>query len=193
MFLNGAETRLQRNESVDLNEGDKFRIGDYEFEAVIEDPALAGNPLTSEEDTSVGFEAFHEADPFSDTGSFSDQGSSPASSSFSEPDPFTEDDPFAEPDPFNSPQKPEDDFQKANLFSILVGSVVALFVSVQLHRLFRARGRRIQRSEDNAIGREPGGQRRLRQRRVADRRSGRRRDRRSGRPTNDESLPVRGR
>ena len=100
VFLNGSETRLQRNEAVSLNQGDKFRIGDYEFEVLFDDPSLAGNPQTSEEDTSVGFDAFQQDDTFPEPGGLS------------EPDPFSEANPFAEPDPFEAPKKAEDDFQK---------------------------------------------------------------------------------
>src|SRR5210317_749622 len=60
VFLNGSEERLKRDQPVELNAGDKFRIGDYEFEVLIEDGSLAGNPFTSNEETMT------DADPFDD-------------------------------------------------------------------------------------------------------------------------------
>lgn len=89
VFLNGSETRLTKNDPVPINHGDRFRIGDYEFEVVIEDESLAGNPLTSNEETFVGA-----ADPFDDP--FADHGAQAQSDPFADADPF-EDDPFAEP------------------------------------------------------------------------------------------------
>ena len=96
VFLNGSEDRLTRNEQVELHAGDRFRIGDYEFEVIIDDGSLAGNPLTSNEETMTG------ADPFDDPFA------GPAASQ--EPDPFAgsdmfEDDPFAEV----VPEKPVSD------------------------------------------------------------------------------------
>ena len=104
VFLNGSEERLTRNESVDLRAGDKFRIGDYEFEVIIEDASLQGNPLTSDEETMVG------ADPFDSPYS--------AQETPKEPDPFATSDPFADDDPFSTPESSgttpdaEDDFLK---------------------------------------------------------------------------------
>jgi len=90
VFLNGSESRLTKNEPAALNHGDKFRIGDYEFEVIIEDDSLAGNPLTSNEETMVG------ADPFDDP--FPAPGAQAQSDPFADADPF-EDDPFAEKAP----------------------------------------------------------------------------------------------
>jgi type VI secretion system protein len=87
VFLNGSEARLTRNEPVALKAGDRFRIGDYEFEVVIEDGSLAGNPLTSNEETLIG------ADPFDDP--FPSPRAPSHSDPFTNADPF-EDDPFAE-------------------------------------------------------------------------------------------------
>ncbi len=72
-----------------LNPGDRFRIGDYEFEVQIDDDSLAGNPLTSEEETMVG------ADPFEDP--FAASGASSEPTRLPNRDPF-DDDPFAEPE-----------------------------------------------------------------------------------------------
>lgn len=88
VFLNGSETRLTKNDPVPIKGGDRFRIGDYEFEIVIEDDSLAGNPLTSNEETFIG------ADPFDDPFSPRDAQSEPEP--FEDADPFG-DDPFAEP------------------------------------------------------------------------------------------------
>ncbi len=104
VFLNGSEQRLTRDEPVDLNAGDKFRIGDYEFEVMIEDASLAGNPFTAEDETMVELDPFD--DPFSATGPPS------TPDPLSEPDPFADDDPFSEADPFDSPVEKEDDFLK---------------------------------------------------------------------------------
>lgn len=100
VFLNDSETRLQRDEVVSLNQGDKFRIGDYVFEVLFDDPSLTGNPQTSEEDTSAGFEAFQQDNSFSDP------------DKALESDPFSEADPFAESEPFETPKQAGDDFQK---------------------------------------------------------------------------------
>jgi len=89
VFLNGSETRLSKNDPVPIKHGDRFRIGDYEFEVIIEDDSLAGNPLTSNEETFVGA-----SDPFDDP--FAEQGAQTPSDPFADADPF-DDDPFAEP------------------------------------------------------------------------------------------------
>lgn len=99
VFLNGSEDRLTRNEPVDLVAGDKFRIGDYEFEVIVDDGSLSGNPLTSDEQTMVG------ADPFDDPFEAMDSPSAP--DPFSTADPF-DDDPFSEP-ASSSPAIDEDD------------------------------------------------------------------------------------
>jgi type VI secretion system protein len=101
VFLNGSEDRLTRNEEVSLNAGDKFRIGDYEFEVIIDDGSLAGNPLTSDEETMTG------ADPFDDP--FSPQSTPAQSDPFGGSDPF-EDDPFADVIPEEKSSSADDDF-----------------------------------------------------------------------------------
>ena len=102
VFLNGSEDRLTRNDPVDLNAGDKFRIGDYEFEVTLDDESLVGNPLTSNEETMVGADPF--GDPFESTSSPS------ASEPFSPGSPFDDDDPFLEPAPSSPKADKEDDF-----------------------------------------------------------------------------------
>jgi type VI secretion system protein len=102
VFLNGSEDRLTRNDPVDLIAGDKFRIGDYEFEVAVDDGSLAGNPSTSNEETMVG------ADPFGDP--FEAAGTPPVSDPFSAGDPFDDDDPFSEPAPSSSAVNKDDDF-----------------------------------------------------------------------------------
>ena len=102
VFLNGSEDRLTRNDPVDLKAGDKFRIGDYEFEVAMDDESLAGNPLTSNEETMIG------ADPFGDP--FEAADTPPASDPFAAGDPFDDDDPFSEPAPDNVTSDQEDDF-----------------------------------------------------------------------------------
>ncbi len=101
VFLNGSETRLTRNQPVALNPGDRFRIGDYEFEIIIEDESLAGNPLTSNEETMTG------ADPFDDP--FPAPGTHKPADPFSHADPF-DDDPFAEAVPDKPVAHADDDF-----------------------------------------------------------------------------------
>lgn len=64
VFLNGADQRLVRNQSVPLNDGDRFRMGDYEIKVIIEDPMLAGDPSISGDATLVGALDFD--DPFAD-------------------------------------------------------------------------------------------------------------------------------
>jgi len=103
VFLNGSEDRLSKNEPVDLEAGDRFRIGDYEFEVLIEDDSLAGNPFTSNEETMIG------ADPFGDP--FESDSPAAQSDSLSSSDPFGDDDPFAEPEPDES-ETPQDDFME---------------------------------------------------------------------------------
>jgi type VI secretion system protein len=98
VFMNGSEERLTRNDSVALEPGDKFRIGDYEFEILIDDDALAGNPFTASDETMI------EADPFNDPLTAYDQ--------LSEPDPFADEDPFSEAEPEVPPQEQDDDFLK---------------------------------------------------------------------------------
>jgi type VI secretion system protein len=98
VFMNGSEERLTRNDSVVLEPGDKFRIGDYEFEILIDDDALAGNPFTASDETMI------EADPFNDPFTASDQ--------LSEPNPFADEDPFSEPKPEVPSQEQDDDFLK---------------------------------------------------------------------------------
>jgi len=92
VFLNGSEARLTKNAPVPIKNGDRFRIGDYEFEVIIEDASLAGNPLTSNEETFIG------ADPFDDP--------FPAQGAHTQPDPFADADPFGD-DPFAEPPQEE--------------------------------------------------------------------------------------
>jgi len=87
VFLNGSETRLTRNELVALDADDRFRIGDYEFEVIIEDDSLVGNPYTSDEETMIGASPFDDPFPASETPKQTDP--------FADSGPF-EDDPFAE-------------------------------------------------------------------------------------------------
>ena len=102
VFLNGSEDRLTRNDPVELNAGDKFRIGDYEFEVSMDDESLAGNPFTSNEETMIG------ADPFGDPFEAADTPSAP--DAFSASDPFDDDDPFSDPIPRAPDSDKEDDF-----------------------------------------------------------------------------------
>ena len=91
VFLNGSGTRLERNETVELSQGDKIRIGDYEFEVLIEESYSSASPLTGNTETVVGTEPVD--DPFGD----------------SYGGPF--DDPFKDPEPQAAPQA-DDDFLK---------------------------------------------------------------------------------
>ncbi len=61
VFLNGSDTRLERNETVELSHGDKIRIGDYEFEALIKESNSSASPVTD------GTETVVETDPFEDS------------------------------------------------------------------------------------------------------------------------------
>jgi type VI secretion system protein len=116
VFLNGSEQRLTRNDPVALQPGDKFRIGDYEFEVLIQDESLAGNPFASDAETMIGADPFD--DPFSapdsayDTKPPSTTDPFAADDPFSDADPFADDDPFSEPDSFESTTKPEDNYLK---------------------------------------------------------------------------------
>ena len=92
---------MTRNPPVALNPGDRFRIGDYEFEIIIEDESLAGNPLTANEETMTG------ADPFDDP--FPAAGTHKPAEPFSHADPF-DDDPFAEVVPDKQVAHADDDF-----------------------------------------------------------------------------------
>ncbi len=104
VFLNGSEQRLTRNESVTINTGDKFRIGDYEFEILIEDESLSGNPVTADEETMTG------ADPFDDPVAKPEVPLTP--DDHPEPDPFADNDPFSETDSYSSSNEMEDEFLK---------------------------------------------------------------------------------
>jgi len=104
VFLNGSEERLTRNESVDLCAGDKFRIGDYEFEVVIEDASLQGNPFTSDDETMVGADSFDNP--------YSARETPKESAPFADSDPFADDDPFSTPESSGTPSDIEDDFLK---------------------------------------------------------------------------------
>jgi type VI secretion system protein len=92
VFLNGSETRLERNATAELSRGDKIRIGDYEFEVLIEESNFSTSPLAGNTETAV--EAGPADDPFGD--SFG--GSSG--------------DPFKDSEPQPAPQADEDDFLK---------------------------------------------------------------------------------
>jgi len=102
VFLNGSETRLERNETVELSKGDKIRIGDYEFEVLIEESSFSTSPLAGSTETVVEADDDPFADSFSD--SFSD-------SSEDSPD-DSSDDPFKDSEPLPAPQADEDDFLK---------------------------------------------------------------------------------
>ena len=104
VFLNGSEQRLTRNEPVSINSGDKFRIGDYEFEILIEDESLAGNPFTADEETMTGANSFDDPFAMPDVPSTIDD--------HPEPDPFTDNDPFSETDSFSPSDEMEDEFLK---------------------------------------------------------------------------------
>ena len=91
VFLNGSGTRLERNETVELSQGDKIRIGDYEFEVLIEESFSSASPLADSTETVV--ETEHADDPFGDSHS----------------DPF--DDPFKDPESQEAPQA-DDDYLK---------------------------------------------------------------------------------
>jgi type VI secretion system protein len=104
VFLNGSEQRLTRDDPVDLNAGDKFRIGDYEFEVLIDDESLTGNPFTSDDETMMGMDPFDEPMAPSEAPAKTDP--------FSEPGPFAADDPFADDDPFDSKAEKDDDYLK---------------------------------------------------------------------------------
>lgn len=98
VFLNGAEQRLKRNETTPLSHQDQFRIGDYEFEVLIDDSASAG----ASTDT-VDFDE----DPFDDNATVI--GQTDSSDDFE--DEF--DDPFSDPLPSHSPSnRNDDDFEK---------------------------------------------------------------------------------
>lgn len=100
VFLNGSDTRLERNETVELSHGDKIRIGDYEFEALIEESNFSASPLTDSTETVV------ETDPFGD--SFGDSPGDP----FGDLQDDAFDDPFKEPESQPSPQADDDSFLK---------------------------------------------------------------------------------
>ena len=102
VFLNGSEDRLTRNESVDLKNGDKFRIGDYEFEVTIDDGSLSANPLSSNDETMVG------ADPFDDPFEAVDSPGTPEP--FESGSAFDDEDPFADPVPDTHTDHKDDDF-----------------------------------------------------------------------------------
>ncbi len=108
VFLNGSETRLERNATAELSRGDKIRIGDYEFEVLIEESYSSASPQASGTETAV--EAKPTDDPFGDSfgGSFGDSFDDPSDDSSG--DSF--DDPFKGPEPQPAPQANEDDFLK---------------------------------------------------------------------------------
>jgi len=99
VFLNGAEKRLERNVTVAINDQDKFRIGDFEFEVLIDDSA-SSNVIADEED--------YDETPFDDNATFIGQ----AASEDEFDDEF--DDPFSDPAPSHSgsTRNDNDDFEK---------------------------------------------------------------------------------
>ena len=98
VFLNGAEQRLKRNETTPLSHHDQFRIGDYEFEVLIDDSASSGASANSED---------FDEDPFDDNATV--VGQTGSDNDFE--DEF--DDPFSDPVPAHSPSnRNDDDFEK---------------------------------------------------------------------------------
>jgi type VI secretion system protein len=61
IFLNGADQRMVKNESVALNHGDRLRLGDYELEVDLQDNV-------SEETTTADIPPGRPFDPFGDDG-----------------------------------------------------------------------------------------------------------------------------
>jgi len=109
VYLNGSPKRLERDDTVALNHGDKIRIGDYEFEASIEEDSFFSDaPLSGSTETTVESDTVD--DPFDD--------------------PF--DDPPTNPEPQSSPQAGEDDFQKdintplAQLDDSAIGNAISI-------------------------------------------------------------------
>ncbi|MGB7450653.1 MAG: type VI secretion system-associated FHA domain protein TagH, partial [Lysobacterales bacterium] len=100
VFLNGSDTRLERNETVELSHGDKIRIGDYEFEALIKESNSSASPVTD------GTETVVETDPFED--SFDDS----RNDAFDDSEDDAFDDPFKEPESQPSPPADDDSFLK---------------------------------------------------------------------------------
>jgi type VI secretion system protein len=99
VFLNGSEQRIERNDTVMLNAGDKFRIGDYEFEVLIEEDSPAGGRFTADDETMVGVDPFD--DPFP-------VGGEPLAAE----EPGFDDDPFADTPPAETQDDQDDDFLK---------------------------------------------------------------------------------
>jgi type VI secretion system protein len=64
VYLNGAETRVEKNSTVVLKHQDKIRIGDYEFETVIESDESAAPSVSH--GTSTVFESGEFEDNFDD-------------------------------------------------------------------------------------------------------------------------------
>ncbi len=92
-FVNGSDTRMERNGSVQINDHDKFRIGDYEFVVELGDSTVEVREDV-EEPLTEGFTAFDQpvapaADPFAD-----DDGEDP----FAEPKPAPPAPAFDDPD-----------------------------------------------------------------------------------------------
>ncbi len=98
VFLNGAEKRLERNETTALSHQDKFRIGDYEFEVLIDDNSSSGVNADTDD--------FDET-PFDDNATVI--GQTDSNDEFE--DEF--DDPFSDPIPSHpASNRNDDDFEK---------------------------------------------------------------------------------
>ena len=105
VFLNGADTRLERNATVSLGHQDQFRIGDYEFEVLIDGDSAA----EENDDTDV----FDES-PFDDDATF--VGQTQTDNAFeNDEDEFDDefDDPFSDSAAVRAPSSKNDgDFEK---------------------------------------------------------------------------------
>lgn len=77
VFLNGSDRRTERNETIELKHGDRIRIGDYEFEALIEESFFTDTALPNPT------EPANTAEPFDDLfdDAFDDSSSNPIPSS----------------------------------------------------------------------------------------------------------------
>ncbi len=67
VFLNGSSKRLELNETVALKHGDKFRIGDYEIEVLIEADTISAARSSDESENIVETDPFDQ--PFTDSSS----------------------------------------------------------------------------------------------------------------------------
>lgn len=109
VYLNGSPKRLERDATVTLNHEDKIKIGDYEFETLIEEDSFFSDaPLSGSTETTVESDTVD--DPFDD--------------------PF--DDPPTNPEPQASHQAVVDDFQKdintplAQLDDSAIGNAISI-------------------------------------------------------------------